>query len=86
MKRNDFFTLNVISCYDLDLSLTLNVCGRSGGTLAPESQKKRLVQLCETRWVERHDAVITFAPLHPSILAGVEMCESLDANTGALLQ
>ena len=51
--------------------------------LAPESQKKRQVQLCETRWVERHDAVITFVQLYPSILAAVEKCESLDANTGA---
>ena len=48
---------------------------------APEIKRKRLVQLCETRWVERHDAIMTFVQLYPSILACVEKCQSLDSNS-----
>ena len=31
--------------------------------------KKRLVDLCRTRWVERHDALVTFADLYPAVVA-----------------
>ena len=49
--------------------------------LAPDMKRKKLVQLCETRWVERHDAIISFVQMYSSILAAVEKCELLDANT-----
>ena len=50
--------------------------------VAPEI-KKRLVQLCGTRRVERHDAIVTFVPLYPSILACIEKCQLLDNNANA---
>jgi len=50
--------------------------------IAPEIKKKRLVQLCEIRRVERHDAIITFVPLYPSILeACIEKCQLLGTIT-----
>jgi len=52
--------------------------------LVPEMKRKKLVQLCETRWVERHDAIITFVQLFARILAAIiDKCQLLDANTGA---
>lgn len=54
--------------------------------LAPDSRKTKLVQLCETRWVERHDAIITFVELFPSILSCLEKCQSLDATTSSKAQ
>jgi hypothetical protein len=51
--------------------------------LAPETKKKRLVQLCETRWVERHDAVITFVELFNCVLLGLDRCGDLDVNTSS---
>ena len=38
---------------------------------------------CETRWVERHDAIMTFVQLYPSILACVERCQSLESNSAS---
>ena len=50
--------------------------------LAPDGQRTRLVQMCETRWVERHDSVITSVQLYPCILAAIEKCQLLDPSTG----
>ena len=49
--------------------------------VAPDMKRKKLVQLCETRWVERNDAIISFVQLYSSILAAVEKYELPDANT-----
>ena len=32
------------------------------------SAKTKLIHVCDTRWIERHDAVITFRELYPFIL------------------
>ena len=34
---------------------------------ATSSRKCKLIPLCETRWVERHDSVVTFVELLPAI-------------------
>ncbi|XP_065189566.1 52 kDa repressor of the inhibitor of the protein kinase-like [Sycon ciliatum] len=36
------------------------------------SQKKKLVSLCRTRWVQRHTALDTFADLFPAVVATME--------------
>lgn len=44
------------------------------------STKKKLTKVCDTRWVERHECVITFRELYPFI---VECFESIiDEETG----
>ena len=37
--------------------------------LAAESKKTKLVSLCKTRWVARHDALNTFSDLFPLVIA-----------------
>ena len=54
--------------------------------LAPEKKKNRLILLCETRWVERHDAIFTFVELLPCVIACLEKCKLLDAITGSKAQ
>ena len=34
---------------------------------SPDSKKKKIIDFCETRWVERHTAFESFASLHPAI-------------------
>jgi len=41
-------------------------------------KKKKLKQLCQTRWVERHDAVLTFKILYIYI---VSMLDDLEHDT-----
>lgn len=47
----------------------------------PESSKQRLKNLCATRWVERHEAVLTFVALYAAILECFERCMQLDSET-----
>ena len=46
--------------------------------------KKQLEQLCETRWIERHDAIISFLELFKSVILALEICGDLDANTSSM--
>lgn len=46
---------------------------------------EKLVPLCPTRWVERHDAVLVFIEFLPPIAVFLEDEMKLDANTGLLL-
>ena len=39
---------------------------------APESRKRRLLRLCETRFIERHDSVLTFVEIFKSICISLE--------------
>ena len=51
----------------------------------PDSNKKRLLQLCETRWVERHDAVLTFVELFSPLVTCLT-CLDLDKDTATSAQ
>ncbi|CAF3312570.1 unnamed protein product [Rotaria sp. Silwood2] len=44
------------------------------------SNKKKLASVCDTRWVERHDAVITFRQLYPFIMTCFE--KIIEEETG----
>lgn len=46
-----------------------------------ETLKQTLIKLCETRWVERHDAVQRFIELFEAVLLFFEKCESEDNIT-----
>ncbi|KAL5496899.1 hypothetical protein EMCRGX_G013272 [Ephydatia muelleri] len=52
----------------------------------PDSNKKRLLQLCETRWVERHDAVLTFVELFSPLVTCLTTCLDLDKDTATSAQ
>ncbi|GBO39786.1 hypothetical protein AVEN_230599-1 [Araneus ventricosus] len=46
----------------------------------PEQKKKKLISLCETRWVERHDSVFLFKDiLEPILLSLLKIEESSDS-------
>ena len=51
----------------------------------PETKRRRVRQLCATRWVERHDAVTSFIALYPAIMRCLEQCadELSDAKAAA---
>ena len=51
----------------------------------PETKRRRVKQLCATRWVERHDAVTSFITLYPAIMRCLEQCadELSDAKAAA---
>ncbi len=40
--------------------------------MAPESNHTRLVQLCPTRWCDKHEAVITFVELFTPVVKTLE--------------
>jgi hypothetical protein len=44
------------------------------------SKKTKLANICDTRWVERHDAVITFRELYPFIVSCFEVI--IEKETG----
>ena len=52
----------------------------------PESRKTRLRQLCETRWVERHDAILTFVELFNPLVTCLKSCLDLDKDTSTSAQ
>lgn len=43
-----------------------------GKTYTPESKEKRLLRFCVTRFIERHDSIITFIKLFECIAIGLE--------------
>ena len=43
---------------------------------APESKKRRLVRLCETRFIERHESIISFVELFKFIVLSLEIISS----------
>ena len=52
----------------------------------PESIKMRLRQLCETRWVERHDAILTFVEFFNPLVTCLKSCLDLDKDTSTSAQ
>jgi len=50
--------------------------------LVPTPSKKKLKALCATRWVERHDSIITFRELYSYIIITLEELEKMsDSET-----
>ena len=52
----------------------------------PEKKKKKLVDLCRTRWVERHTALETFSDMYVMICTCLDQlieegCDAWDADT-----
>jgi hypothetical protein len=56
---------------------------RSIDEASPDSSRTRIKKLCETRWVERHDAVLTFVNIYDAIILFLEKCDTLDTATAA---
>ena len=50
-------------------------------TMENQESAPKLRSFCETRWVERHDAIIIFCNMYPAIISFLHRCIDLDANT-----
>lgn len=44
------------------------------GDLELQSKQKHLLAMCETRWVETHDAIIVFRDFYQAVLSLLEDC------------
>ena len=51
--------------------------------VCPESKRGRLISLAETRWVERHDAILVFMELFETIVGALEALTLLHGETSA---
>ena len=51
--------------------------------VCPESKRGRLKSLVETRWVERHDAILVFMELFEAIVGALEALTLLHGETSA---
>ena len=51
----------------------------------PQKRRQKLVQLCPTRWAERHDAVQVFVELLPAVALFLEQEAENDGRAGLLL-
>lgn len=63
-----------------------NVLQRKIETLAPKTKNQKLKQLCPTRWVQRHDAVLVMKELYNPIISSLEeiKCwDDKDTSSGA---
>jgi hypothetical protein len=47
------------------------------------TKKEKLKNLCETRWIERHDAVLCFIELYEATLDFLDKCTNLDSETAS---
>ena len=47
---------------------------------------QKLKSFCETRWVERHDSVITFCKLYPALIDFLTKCSDMDSETATKAQ
>lgn len=49
----------------------------------PETARTRLKNHCATRWVERHEAVLSFKELYPAVVASLEEIAQWPGDTGS---
>ncbi|KAE9525840.1 hypothetical protein AGLY_014066 [Aphis glycines] len=57
-------------------------------SFVPDINKTKLVQLCPTRWIERHDSIVVFNQLLLPVVAALEEIQSWnckDSSSGAFL-
>ena len=73
--RNCFGTLKATSVYFRKSSSRSHVLRKMISLSCPESTRQRLLGLCETRWVEKHDSVLSFVSLFEPLIAALEDIE-----------
>ena len=76
-KLISFFTGSVLRTNKLKASIV---------TKMPETRKSRLINYCETRWVERHDSILVFVELLPAIAHSLEALCDVDDDAYPYLQ
>ena len=72
-------TANFINASAKRVAIMENCLAESAA--ATDTGRRRVRRLCATRWVERHDAVISFIQLYPAIQDRLTKCSALDSTT-----
>lgn len=72
-------TANFINASAKRVAIMENCLAESAA--ATDTGRRRVRRLCATRWVERHDAVISFIQLYPAIQDCLTKCSALDSTT-----
>ena len=65
--------LNLFYKYSPKRALSLETTIKQSETRATVSRKKKLVDLCKTRWVARHSALVIFADLFEPLVTNLEL-------------
>ena len=65
--------LNLFYKYSPKRALSLETTIRQSETRATVARTKKLVDLCKTRWVARHSALVTFADLFEPLVTNLEL-------------
>ncbi|CAH2013887.1 unnamed protein product [Acanthoscelides obtectus] len=78
-------TINKIAVF-FNTPKRLNVFKSHIDKVSTESKKEKLKKLCSTRWVERHDAILTFLELHEVTIAAlseIQLWRDKDSSSDA---
>lgn len=70
--RNAMGTIESVYCY-LNTPKRLHILKNEIFSLITDPKKVKLQQLCHTRWIQRHDSVLTFLELYPAIISSLEI-------------
>jgi len=70
--RNAMGTIESVYCY-LNTPKRLHILKNEIFSLITDTKKVKLQQLCHTRWIQRHDSVLTFLELYPAIISPLEI-------------
>ncbi|XP_042146012.1 52 kDa repressor of the inhibitor of the protein kinase-like [Ixodes scapularis] len=81
--RNCMSTVREICSFFRGSPIRSKVLVDKVGLLCPESRKRRLVSLCETRWVERHDCILAIIELLEPIAAALQQLDESGASDNA---
>jgi len=82
--RNTIGTMQSI-CNFFGYPKRLEVLQRCIKDLFPSSKASRLKQMCPTRWVQRHDAVILYEEMQLAVVSALEILSN-NSSTGSILK
>ena len=74
------------NCRSYYSTLHCKQCGRAVKTVCLTSNSTRLIQMCPTRWIDRHDSVIVFVELLKAVIDCLEVISEWpdrDSSAGA---
>lgn len=84
--RNAIDIINSVSVFARDSAKRMKILQDKVKDLQLESNVTKIKQLCETRWVEKHDAILEFSTILPAVInflefvKGESSCASTKAN------
>ncbi|CAH1106969.1 unnamed protein product [Psylliodes chrysocephalus] len=85
--RNCLGVVNEVSNFFRNNSRANHILKQQITELLPESKKTRLIRLCETRFIERHDSILVFVELLKPIVSALQIIsnETRDTSSKAIM-